>query len=183
MSLTPMVNVDPVELTGDQVQDVVMTNGAGDQDVVMTHGGAVPVFTIRVLEELQSNVPPVSRHHDRSNNVVVTPQHHDNTVTSLKKNNLYTSEKLSLECEWADCVDYYDHYGQFSAHVSGHIHEAEVRDVEHVEPPLDKVFGCLWTDCGFESPDSEEMVRHINFHAFHTKIKCHGRNMLVSTVF
>ena len=186
MALTPMVNVDPHQLAG---------HGVGES----SGAPGLPLFTIRVLEEeIQQERVSVTRagqsHQgvDRSNNVLVatpeqsnnvaaasTPHHQEqDSVSNLKKNNQYTTEKLELECEWSDCVDYYDHYGLFSNHVSSHIHEAEVRTVEHVEAPLDKVFGCLWADCGFETPDSEEMVRHINFHAFHTKIKCHGRNML-----
>ena len=50
-----------------------------------------------------------------------------------------------------------------------------------VEQNTMEVFGCLWAECGFESPSSEEMVRHINFHSFHTKIKCHGYNMITGT--
>ena len=40
------------------------------------------------------------------------------------------------------------------------------------------MFACLWAECGFETGSSEKMVRHIHFHGFHTKIKCHGSNML-----
>ena len=54
------------------------------------------------------------------------------------------------------------------------------RQVRQNEPPLEDVFGCLWAECGFECVNSAEMVRHINFHSHHTKIKCHGLNMLAS---
>ena len=40
------------------------------------------------------------------------------------------------------------------------------------------MFVCLWADCYFESPVSEEMVRHINYHSFHTKLKSRGLNMI-----
>lgn len=40
------------------------------------------------------------------------------------------------------------------------------------------VYACLWESCGFESSDSNEIVRHVNFHSYHTKIKCIGSNIL-----
>ena len=62
-------------------------------------------------------------------------------------------------------------------HVAIHVRECEVR---HNPAPLLNMFACLWAGCGFESSYSDEMVRHIHFHSFHTKIKCHGKNMLTS---
>ena len=63
----------------------------------------------------------------------------------------------------------------FASHVSQHVREAEVR-----QQGEECLLVCLWAECGFEALSSEEMVRHINFHSFHTKIKCHGLNMLTS---
>jgi hypothetical protein len=44
----------------------------------------------------------------------------------------------------------------------------------------DSSFACLWRLCGMTSPSSAEMVRHVHFHAFHTKIKCHGEAVVRS---
>jgi len=99
--------------------------------------------------------------------------------TQLKRRNFYKKEELSLECEWDDCCDTFTRLEDFMRHVSGHVTEAEVR--HNTADPLQDVFVCLWSDCGFETPVSAEMVRHIHFHTFHTKIKCHGMNMLKET--
>ena len=103
---------------------------------------------------------------DQSNTAV------DN-VTQLARKNYYRDEKMFLCCEWEDCDHYSDCVVQFSNHVTSHVTQAEIRHLEEED-----VFACLWAECGFESPSSEEMVRHINFHSFHTKIKCHGYNMV-----
>jgi hypothetical protein len=42
-------------------------------------------------------------------------------------------------------------------------------------------FGCLWQGCGYETNNSGDMVRHLNFHSFHTKIKSHGSSVLRET--
>ena len=98
-------------------------------------------------------------------------------VKTLKKHNYYKNEQLHLECEWDDCVDTFESVDNFTVHVGSHVQEAEVRHLEHTQ---EDVFACLWSECGFETSSSDEMVRHINFHSFHTKIKCHGLNMLKS---
>ena len=46
-----------------------------------------------------------------------------------------------------------------------------------------KTYGCLWQDCGFETPHSDDMVRHLNFHSFHTKIKSVGLVILKGKLF
>ena len=43
------------------------------------------------------------------------------------------------------------------------------------------VYACLWESCGFESSDSSEIMRHVNYHSYHTKIKCIGSNILART--
>jgi hypothetical protein len=43
------------------------------------------------------------------------------------------------------------------------------------------VYACLWESCGFQSSDPKEIVRHVNFHSFHTKIKCIGSNILAQS--
>eukprot|EP00092_Neocalanus_flemingeri_P023352 GFUD01025318.1.p1 GENE.GFUD01025318.1~~GFUD01025318.1.p1 ORF type:complete len:625 (-),score=155.76 GFUD01025318.1:86-1960(-) len=96
---------------------------------------------------------------------------------SLKRKKFYREESLHLVCEWDDCCDTADRMEDFMRHVAIHVREAEVR---HNPPPLKDVFACLWAECGFETFNSEEMIRHIHFHSFHTKIKCHGKNMLVT---
>ena len=96
-------------------------------------------------------------------------------VNCLKRRQLFRDEFLELRCEWKDCLVQESRMEDFMRHVAGHCKDAEVR---HNPPPLFDTFACLWQSCGFETINSHEMVRHINFHSFHTKIKCHGQNML-----
>lgn len=37
---------------------------------------------------------------------------------------------------------------------------------------------CLWDSCGFDSDDLNVVVRHINYHSYHTKIKAIGSSMM-----
>ena len=193
-----MVNVDPFDLTKYQKEaesdhEKPSNNDPEPASAVLAEV-TVPSYTIRVLTDQNDAVistpntnggiktpliEVVDHRNDIENinnvdNIVVYDQ--SDAVTNLsRRKNFFKDEKLQLDCEWDDCSDYFDNVTSFTAHVSKHVQEAEIRPLE---PPHDDVFGCLWTDCGFETPSSEEMVRHINFHSFHTKIKCHGLNML-----
>jgi len=110
---------------------------------------------------------------------VISENNGEAAPTQLKRRNFYRQEELSLECEWDDCCDTFDRLEDFMRHVSKHVTEAEVR--HNANDPMQDVFVCLWSGCGFETPVSAEMVRHVHFHTFHTKIKCHGMNMLKET--
>ena len=94
----------------------------------------------------------------------------------LKRRQLFRDEFLDLQCEWKNCSATESRMEDFMKHVATHVVQAEVI---HNPPPLMDSFACLWNQCGFETINSRHMVRHINFHAFHTKVKCHGRNMLL----
>jgi len=94
-----------------------------------------------------------------------------------KRKRFYRNEVLNLLCEWNSCFLIYGRIEDFMRHVATHVKDAEVK----INPtPLPNTFLCLWAMCGFECSNSDEMVRHIHFHTFHTKIKCHGENMLNS---
>ena len=157
MSLTPMMNVNPLDLTCYQQDE------------------NVPSYTISILPEAaREEVYEGNRNFfefksplgDQSNMMT-------DSVTQLARKNYYKDEKMFLSCEWENCGYHSDCVVQFSSHVREHVTQADIRHL-----PEEDVFACLWEECGFESPSSEEMVRHINFHSFHTKIKCHGLNMI-----
>jgi len=110
-------------------------------------------------------------------------------------------EDLDLNCEWASCDFNTSNIRDYMDHVSGHVdkgipisaqshHEGAIVDEEEEaaaavvmeeETPKSKVFGCLWRDCGHTTPSSVEIVRHVHFHTFHTKLKSHGRHVLTVT--
>ena len=45
----------------------------------------------------------------------------------------------------------------------------------------ERFYCCLWRSCGYVTPSNDEIVRHINFHTFHTKLKCHGASIWKET--
>jgi len=112
------------------------------------------------------------------------------------------SEPLELTCEWQfqeeDLCDFQTgDIKTFMAHVSDHINndlpialndlntssrlanEDDEDDEMKEESPKDYV--CLWRGCGHQTPSSDEIVRHVHFHTFHTKLKSHGRFVLQET--
>lgn len=42
-------------------------------------------------------------------------------------------------------------------------------------------YGCLWQDCLFVTTSLSEVVRHINFHTFHTNLKSIGAEIVRKT--
>ncbi|XP_049702200.2 histone H4 transcription factor [Helicoverpa armigera] len=78
---------------------------------------------------------------------------------------------LNMECEWQACRTIMIDYDQFQKHVRGHTSEMHVIDKE---PSAEYV--CLWDVCGHKSTDFKEMVRHMNYHAYHSKLLAIGFN-------
>ncbi|XP_074833111.1 histone H4 transcription factor isoform X4 [Carettochelys insculpta] len=89
-------------------------------------------------------------------------------------------EKLVLQCEWAMCTYVASKMEEFCDHVSEHLQlhlRGERRDDVG---PLEE-YTCLWQECGFcSSESSADLVRHVYFHCYHTKLKQWGLQALQS---
>ena len=46
---------------------------------------------------------------------------------------------------------------------------------------ISRIYFLCRQDCGFETVDSGEIIRHLNFHSFHTNIKALGNKTLEET--
>ncbi|XP_054448373.1 histone H4 transcription factor [Pteronotus mesoamericanus] len=93
-------------------------------------------------------------------------------------------EKLGLQCEWGSCSFVCSAMEEFCEHVTQHLqkylHSSEEEEEEE-EDPLEEEFSCLWQECGFCSLDnSADLVRHVYFHCYHTKLKQWGLQALQS---
>lgn len=89
-----------------------------------------------------------------------------------KKGFKLKDEVFQLECEWRDCDFQTQFMGAFVKHVANHMTELEIREKES-----GPVYVCLWTGCMYENGKTTDIMRHVNYHSFHTKIKCIGTNV------
>ena len=83
---------------------------------------------------------------------------------------LLDDEELVLICDWEVCKQLFQNMDRFLEHVAQHAGQVDVDDKGSVT--------CMWEDCGFVTSDQNEMTRHIYYHAYHTKIKCLGANLI-----
>jgi hypothetical protein len=81
------------------------------------------------------------------------------------------TEKLNLSCEWKECHFNSNSMDFFIKHVANHITELDIKVTDETE-----VYACLWSGCVYESAIDVEIMRHVNYHAFHSKLKCIGMN-------
>ena len=95
-----------------------------------------------------------------------------------KRNSAAKKRKLELKCEWEDCfiAGNFDSVDEFSDHVA-----QNHAKVGHGDGTRGR--WCSWKGCEFqleEDDDEQEqdLERHINFHAFHTKIKQLGDHVI-----
>ncbi|KAJ1189888.1 hypothetical protein NDU88_006630 [Pleurodeles waltl] len=83
-----------------------------------------------------------------------------------------------MQCEWGNCKYITSHMDDFCRHAWEHLqqHLANNEDMEaHDE------FSCLWQDCGFCCMEnSADLIRHVYFHCYHTKLKQWGQAALES---
>lgn len=86
---------------------------------------------------------------------------------------LLLDERLILICDWTMCRALYEDMEQFYEHVAEHANQVDLKSRE-----TDCSMLCLWEDCGFETVDFREMARHLYYHAYHTKTKCLGANLI-----
>ncbi|GAA6103322.1 histone H4 transcription factor [Tachysurus ichikawai] len=85
--------------------------------------------------------------------------------------------ELELACEWGSCQETFGGMEEFCQHVETHYQDLAA---ESEDPDIpDEVHSCLWQDCGFCSVECDgELLRHMLFHCYHTKLKQWGSAML-----
>ncbi|XP_014357800.2 histone H4 transcription factor [Papilio machaon] len=79
---------------------------------------------------------------------------------------------LVLECEWLSCRRKFTEYEEFQTHVAKHVSNLHLIK----EEDKSNQYFCLWDTCGHKTVDLSEMVRHINYHAYHAKLLAIGLN-------
>ena len=82
-------------------------------------------------------------------------------------------EHLILFCDWGVCRKLFHDMELFLSHVAEHAGEVTVSIKDN-----EIMITCMWEDCGFGTSDQKEILRHIYYHAYHTKIKCLGANLI-----
>lgn len=80
-------------------------------------------------------------------------------------------ENLNMECEWQSCRMFFSDYTIYQEHVKNH-----AKDVHVIEKESSVEFVCLWDICGYKTVHFNEMVRHLNYHAYHGKLLAIGFN-------
>ncbi|KAG1679713.1 Histone H4 transcription factor [Nymphon striatum] len=90
----------------------------------------------------------------------------------MAKRIYYKDEQLCLRCEWEECPVKSDSVDDFLNHISNHVKNVSPEDAS-----------CLWCGCQYNPDEVEadpvlQLLSHVLFHGFHTKIKCYGANML-----
>ncbi|GCC23153.1 histone H4 transcription factor isoform X1 [Chiloscyllium punctatum] len=84
---------------------------------------------------------------------------------------------LVLLCEWSSCGFTASGMEDFSNHIAGHLKDQVQGDENDIEPQEEHQ--CLWAECGFYSVESSaDLIRHVYFHAYHTKLKHWGLQSL-----
>ncbi|XP_078055112.1 histone H4 transcription factor isoform X3 [Mustelus asterias] len=86
-------------------------------------------------------------------------------------------DSLVLLCEWGSCRFTASGMEDFSNHIAGHLKDQAQGDENEIEPQEEHQ--CLWAECGFYSVESSaDLIRHVYFHAYHTKLKHWGLQSL-----
>ncbi|XP_066495450.1 histone H4 transcription factor isoform X1 [Tiliqua scincoides] len=90
-------------------------------------------------------------------------------------------EALVLQCEWEMCSFVSSKMEDFCEHVSKHLQQHLHGKDEDDEVDSLEEYACLWQECGFCAPESPaDLIRHVYFHCYHTKLKQWGLHALQS---
>ncbi|XP_072470866.1 histone H4 transcription factor-like isoform X2 [Notamacropus eugenii] len=83
--------------------------------------------------------------------------------------------ELVLPCEWNDCTFVGKGMEEFCNHVTRHLRG-------HLSDSREKLeqYECLWRSCEFCAIGPNELIIHVNFHSYHTKLKYLGSQIRAS---
>ncbi|CAN7984020.1 unnamed protein product, partial [Ixodes hexagonus] len=87
----------------------------------------------------------------------------------ITQNVQFKEENVVLRCEWLECDFVSGTSPEFYTHVNQHLKQ---------DASLLETSECPWRDCATVPKSSGELRTHVLYHAFHTKIKCYGQNLV-----
>nr|XP_039253006.1 zinc finger protein 148-like isoform X1 [Styela clava] len=79
-------------------------------------------------------------------------------------------KELKVQCEWSTCTSTFDDMEEFYQHLEDHFW----KDIAAVPLQPGTTVICHWNECNFTTTDGHDLIRHIYFHGFHTKLKWRG---------
>ncbi|XP_068815820.1 histone H4 transcription factor-like [Struthio camelus] len=84
----------------------------------------------------------------------------------------FKNSELILPCEWEECFFVGKCMEEFCNHIAEHLKEC-------LQHPLEKAeqHQCWWKGCEFLAKDPRELITHVNFHSYHTKLKFIGSQL------
>uniref|UniRef100_U3I079 C2H2-type domain-containing protein n=1 Tax=Anas platyrhynchos platyrhynchos TaxID=8840 RepID=U3I079_ANAPP len=86
----------------------------------------------------------------------------------------FKNSEMILPCEWEECLFVGKRMEDFCDHVAGHLKEY----LQHpLETAGDLCFMSHKLNCEFGAKDPRELITHVNFHSYHTKLKFVGSQL------
>uniref|UniRef100_H2Z6I8 C2H2-type domain-containing protein n=2 Tax=Ciona savignyi TaxID=51511 RepID=H2Z6I8_CIOSA len=79
-------------------------------------------------------------------------------------------QALKLRCEWEHCQSILDDLGSFYEHLTSHYYRHEGIATEVTGGQL----ACKWNECTVMFTNGANLLRHLYFHGYHTKVKWWG---------
>ncbi|XP_029876441.1 histone H4 transcription factor-like isoform X4 [Aquila chrysaetos chrysaetos] len=84
----------------------------------------------------------------------------------------FKNAELILPCEWKECCFVGKCMEEFCNHIAEHLEEYLHHPLETAEQ-----YRCWWRSCEFGAKDPRELITHVNFHGYHTKLKFIGSQL------
>ncbi|XP_067401311.1 histone H4 transcription factor-like [Emydura macquarii macquarii] len=89
--------------------------------------------------------------------------------------NRFKNSELILLCEWEECLFVGKYMEEFCDHIAEHLKEYLQRPLERTEQ-----YQCWWRNCEFLATGPRELITHVHFHSYHTKLKFLGSQLRAS---
>ncbi|KAM7180635.1 histone H4 transcription factor-like isoform 3-T4 [Macrochelys suwanniensis] len=89
--------------------------------------------------------------------------------------NKFKNSELILLCEWKECLFVGKCMEEFCDHIAEHLKEYRQHPLERTDQ-----YQCWWRNCEFLATGPRELVTHVNFHSYHTKLKFLGSRLRAS---
>ncbi|XP_049534224.1 histone H4 transcription factor-like [Anopheles darlingi] len=78
-------------------------------------------------------------------------------------------QSVKYECEWNKCQYLSGHDRKYFLHVEQHASDSNAND--------EGCYDCAWDLCDFVAKSKDDLMGHVHYHGYHTKLKVHGASL------